>query len=167
MKTAFRESFDSDLSVITDAALLRRIKKVIEQVEAARTFRRFQISNGWKVPASIIASDWANIASDLFLKMARSPLFAACIARKSTATFRKTPKSPKTTLTKLATLLLHADAIEIGTAVGRGCIRVTRRARLTDDVALNSCERRLRRKIGAALEIIRSRVHTLPSHDQT
>ena len=40
MNTAFRESFDSDLSVITDAALLRRITKIIEQVEAARTFQQ-------------------------------------------------------------------------------------------------------------------------------
>ena len=43
MKTAFRESFDSDLSTIKDVALLRRIRKVIEQVEAARTF--LQIPN--------------------------------------------------------------------------------------------------------------------------
>ena len=40
MNTAFRESFDSDLSVITDAALLRRITKIIEQVDAARTFQQ-------------------------------------------------------------------------------------------------------------------------------
>ena len=40
MKTAFRESFDKDLSAATDAALLRRIQKVIEQVEAARTFQQ-------------------------------------------------------------------------------------------------------------------------------
>lgn len=40
MDTAFRESFDADLSAITDAALLKRIKKVIEQVEAARTFQQ-------------------------------------------------------------------------------------------------------------------------------
>jgi mRNA interferase RelE/StbE len=40
VKTAFRESFDSDLSVITDAALLRRIRKIIEQVEAAGTFQQ-------------------------------------------------------------------------------------------------------------------------------
>ena len=40
MNTAFRESFDADLSAITDAALLRRIRKVIEQVEAAQTFQQ-------------------------------------------------------------------------------------------------------------------------------
>ena len=40
MNAAFRESFDADLSAITDAALLRRIKKVIERVEAARTFQQ-------------------------------------------------------------------------------------------------------------------------------
>jgi mRNA interferase RelE/StbE len=40
VKTVFRESFDSDLSAVTDAALLRRIKKVIEQVEAAKTFQQ-------------------------------------------------------------------------------------------------------------------------------
>jgi hypothetical protein len=36
----FRESFDQDLSALTDAGLLRRIKRVIEQVEAARTFQQ-------------------------------------------------------------------------------------------------------------------------------
>lgn len=40
MNTAFRESFGDDLSAITDAALLRRIRKVVEQVEAARTFQQ-------------------------------------------------------------------------------------------------------------------------------
>ncbi len=40
MKTAFRESFDSDLSAITDAGLLRRIRKAIEQVESAKTFQQ-------------------------------------------------------------------------------------------------------------------------------
>ncbi len=40
MKTAFRDSFDVDVSAIRDAALLRRIGKVIEQVEAARTFQQ-------------------------------------------------------------------------------------------------------------------------------
>ncbi len=38
MNTAFRESFDADLSTITDAAVHRRIKRVIGQVETARTF---------------------------------------------------------------------------------------------------------------------------------
>ena len=40
MKTAFRESFDSDLAAINDQSLLRRIRKIIEQVEAARTFQQ-------------------------------------------------------------------------------------------------------------------------------
>ena len=40
MNTRFRESFDQDLSALTDAGLLRRIKRVIEQVEAARTFQQ-------------------------------------------------------------------------------------------------------------------------------
>jgi mRNA interferase RelE/StbE len=35
----FRESFDKDLSAVTDAGLLRRIQKMIEQVEAAQTLR--------------------------------------------------------------------------------------------------------------------------------
>jgi mRNA interferase RelE/StbE len=39
VNTAFRESFDADLSAISDPALLRRIRKVIEQVEAARRFQ--------------------------------------------------------------------------------------------------------------------------------
>jgi len=40
VKTAFRESFDSDLTAINDQSLLRRIRKIIEQVEAARTFQQ-------------------------------------------------------------------------------------------------------------------------------
>lgn len=40
VNTRFRESFDTDLAAITDAGLLRRIKKVIEQVEAARLFQQ-------------------------------------------------------------------------------------------------------------------------------
>ena len=40
MNTAFRESFEADLAAISDSALLRRIQKVIEQVEAARTFQQ-------------------------------------------------------------------------------------------------------------------------------
>jgi len=39
VNTRFRESFDQDLSALTDSGLLRRIKRVIEQVEAARTFQ--------------------------------------------------------------------------------------------------------------------------------
>jgi hypothetical protein len=37
VKTSFRESFDEDLSALTDAGILRRIQRMIEQVEAART----------------------------------------------------------------------------------------------------------------------------------
>jgi mRNA interferase RelE/StbE len=40
VNTAFRESFDTDLSALADMALLKRIRKVIEQVEAARTFQQ-------------------------------------------------------------------------------------------------------------------------------
>ncbi len=43
MNTRFRESFARDLSALTDAGLRRRIKRVIEQVEAAESFR--QIAN--------------------------------------------------------------------------------------------------------------------------
>ena len=50
MNTAFRESFEADLTAIRDAALLRRIRKVIEQVEAARTFQ--QIPNLKRLEAS-------------------------------------------------------------------------------------------------------------------
>ena len=50
MNTAFRESFDTDLSAIRNTALLRRIKKVIEQVEVARTFQ--QIPNLKRLEAS-------------------------------------------------------------------------------------------------------------------
>ncbi|GDY19663.1 hypothetical protein LBMAG56_10080 [Verrucomicrobiota bacterium] len=38
MKVAFRESFVRDLETITDAALLKRIRRTIENVEQARTF---------------------------------------------------------------------------------------------------------------------------------
>ncbi|MBI5388243.1 MAG: hypothetical protein HZA90_26560 [Verrucomicrobia bacterium] len=40
MNTAFRESFDADLSAIADAALLGRVKEIILQVEAAQTFQQ-------------------------------------------------------------------------------------------------------------------------------
>jgi mRNA interferase RelE/StbE len=40
VKTAFRESFDADLATITDVAVLSRIRKVIERVEAAQTFHQ-------------------------------------------------------------------------------------------------------------------------------
>ena len=40
MKTAFRKSFEEDLAAIIDLALLRRIRKVIEQVEGARIFQQ-------------------------------------------------------------------------------------------------------------------------------
>jgi len=50
VKTAFRESFESDLVAITEPALLRRIHRVIEQVEAAPTFQ--QIPNLKRLEAS-------------------------------------------------------------------------------------------------------------------
>jgi len=40
LNTAFRESFEQDLSPINDSALLRRIRKLIEPVEAARIFQQ-------------------------------------------------------------------------------------------------------------------------------
>jgi len=40
VNTRFRESFAADLSAITDTGLRRRIKKMIERVEAARTFQQ-------------------------------------------------------------------------------------------------------------------------------
>ena len=43
MNTRFRESFATDLSVISDGRLLRRIRNVILMVEVARTLQ--QISN--------------------------------------------------------------------------------------------------------------------------
>jgi mRNA interferase RelE/StbE len=39
VKTQFRDSFEKDLSAVSDTALLRRVQKVVEQVEAARAFR--------------------------------------------------------------------------------------------------------------------------------
>jgi len=43
VRICFRESFDKDLAKVSDAALLERIRRMIEQVEAARTFQ--DISN--------------------------------------------------------------------------------------------------------------------------
>ena len=40
MNTAFRESFDADLAAITNAALLRRIRKIVERVEDAQSFQQ-------------------------------------------------------------------------------------------------------------------------------
>ena len=40
MNASFRESFELDLSRIADPALLGRIRKTIEQVEAARTLQQ-------------------------------------------------------------------------------------------------------------------------------
>jgi mRNA-degrading endonuclease RelE of RelBE toxin-antitoxin system len=40
VNTLFRESFHADPSAITDVGLLRRIKKLIEQVETAPTFQQ-------------------------------------------------------------------------------------------------------------------------------
>jgi hypothetical protein len=41
VNTIFRESSDKDLSAVTDVRLLRRIQKMIEQVEAAELSMRF------------------------------------------------------------------------------------------------------------------------------
>jgi len=38
VKTRFRQSFEKDLSTLSDLKLLGRIRQVIEQVEAARNF---------------------------------------------------------------------------------------------------------------------------------
>lgn len=59
MNTAFRESFEADLSAITDPALLRRIRKVIEQVEAARIFQQIPNLKRLNLRASITAFAWA------------------------------------------------------------------------------------------------------------
>lgn len=40
MKAAFRQSFETDLASVRSASLLRRIQRVIEQVEAARTLQQ-------------------------------------------------------------------------------------------------------------------------------
>jgi mRNA interferase RelE/StbE len=50
VKTAFRQSFYTDLSTVRDVALLNRVRKVIEQVDAAETFQ--QISNLKRLEAS-------------------------------------------------------------------------------------------------------------------
>jgi len=50
--------------------------------------------------------------------------------------------------------LLDADAVEIRTIICRRRVCVTRRADMTNKVALNGKKRRLRRKAAAALEKI-------------
>jgi hypothetical protein len=71
VNTAFRESFDADLSDIADAALLRRIKKVIEQVEAARTFQQIPNLKRLEATGKITVFAWVIIASALFSSEAR------------------------------------------------------------------------------------------------
>jgi mRNA interferase RelE/StbE len=39
VNTRFRASFDEDLATIADAGLFRRIKRLIERVEAAQSFQ--------------------------------------------------------------------------------------------------------------------------------
>src|ERR1019366_2751000 len=60
----------------------------------------------------------------------------------------------------------NAYAIEVRAGVRGGGVRVTGRAGLADDVALDGEECRLRRQIGAALEIICDTTHAFPSHNQ-
>ena len=50
MNTQFRRTFDEDLSEIHTPGILRRIRKAIAQVEAARTFQ--QIPNLKRLDAS-------------------------------------------------------------------------------------------------------------------
>src|SRR5208282_6391904 len=62
-------------------------------------------------------------------------------------------------ITYSAVSVSNAYAIEVRAGVRGGGVRVTGRAGLADNVALDGGEGRLRRQIGTALEIIRSRVH--------
>ena len=71
MKTAFRESFAADLSAIIDATLLRRIKKVIEQVEAARTFQQIPNLKRLETTGKYYRFVWVIIALVLFSGAAR------------------------------------------------------------------------------------------------
>jgi hypothetical protein len=87
VNTFFRESFDKDLSAITDAGLLRRIQKMIEQVEAARTFQEIPNLSALRRRGNISAFDSAIIASALFLSRDRSHLCVAFIAGKFTDIF--------------------------------------------------------------------------------
>ena len=59
---------------------------------------------------------------------------------------------------------MHTDSIKECPAVRRRCVQITRRAGLTNDVALNGGEGLLHVEIGATLEIVNSSVHALPSH---
>jgi hypothetical protein len=83
----FRESFDRDLSAITDAGLLRRIQKMIEQVEAARTLHEIPHLKRLEAKANISAFGLAIIASVLFSSRVRSHSCVASIAGRFTAIF--------------------------------------------------------------------------------
>jgi len=71
VNTAFRESFDADLSAITDRSLLLRIRKVIEQVESARTFLQIPNLKHLRPAASTIVSALGIIALASFSSAAR------------------------------------------------------------------------------------------------
>ena len=116
MNTAFRESFDADLSTIRDVALLRRIKKVVEQVEAARTFQ--QIPNLKRLEASgkyyriRVGERWCwRTASIPPPPRSSSQIFNAKAQR------RKDAKSPRKTILCFASLRLCAFALN-----SRSCI---------------------------------------------
>ena len=61
-------------------------------------------------------------------------------------------------------LSLHPHPIEVWAGIRGGGVRVTGRALLTDNVALDGGEGRLRPQIGAALEEIGDVAHTLPAY---
>ena len=70
-------------------------------------------------------------------------------------------------LPDLGLLMAHPHAIKERAGADRIGVRVTRRAGLAEDVALNSDLGRLCPKIGAAFDKIRPCVHALPCHYQT
>ena len=64
-----------------------------------------------------------------------------------------------------ATLLRNTHPIKIRAAVRGGGVKKTRRAGLTDDVAGQTGEGRLGRKVGGALEKVASRARALPLNE--
>jgi hypothetical protein len=89
VKTFFRESFDKDLSAVNDAGLLRRIQKMIEQVEAAQNFHEIPNLKRLEAKGSISAFDSAIIESVWFSSRVPSHLCGASIAGRFTAIFHE------------------------------------------------------------------------------
>jgi mRNA interferase RelE/StbE len=96
VNTRFRESFAEDLSAIADAGRLRRIKRVIEQVEAARTFQDIPNLKRLDAKRKYYRIRVGDYRVGFVFEHGGSPSCAASIARRFTATFPEPPaQAPK------------------------------------------------------------------------